>query len=117
MIGDGVESMLLCELFEDVESNRRRGGEPIEENEEFRVYFACRKRPGLSCLGDVVVRDFSGDRDRCRCGITKDGESLSLRIEKTRSRGCVRTSIVGRSKRATSGEFAGTTLSESKQSV
>jgi hypothetical protein len=42
VFGDGDESMLLLEDFEDEESKRRRGGEltevePLEENDDVRL--------------------------------------------------------------------------------
>ena len=113
VIGDGVESILLCDLFEDdEESYRSREGGLAEEKDEFCVNCVCLRRLGLSSLGDFVGRAFSGEEDLGCCRITNDGESLSLRIEKMRSRGCVCTSIVGRSKWATSGRDAGTTRSD-----
>ena len=45
--------MLLCDDLEEEELFRKSGGEDseeLEEKEEVRLYCACRKRLGLSCL-------------------------------------------------------------------
>ncbi len=91
--------MLLLDDFEDEELKRRRGGaeseaeEDEEEKEEVRLYCACLSRLGLLWSGDFVCEEVGGSGER-RWRITKDGQSLSLSIEKTRSQCVLRTSIV-----------------------
>lgn len=46
VIGDGVESMLLLDLAEEVESKRSSGGEPTEEEEETRSKRGRREKRG-----------------------------------------------------------------------
>lgn len=93
MIGEGVESMLLLDLEEadEVESYLKSGGESAEEIEGLRSKWGCRSRFGRSSRGEKPGKEeMDGSLvvlgGVCFCRITKEGQSLSFKIEKTRSR-------------------------------
>ena len=80
--------MLLSDDLEEDELKRNSGGvdsDAEEEKDEVRWYCACLSRLGLLCRGDLMGDEDLGSGEERRWRMTKDGQSLSLRIEKTRS--------------------------------
>ena len=78
--------------LDDDEDGRNRGGEPAEEKDEMRTLLGCRSRLGLTprCCGEGEGDALEGAADDGFGRMTKDGQSLSFRIEKIRApRGCV----------------------------
>ena len=84
--------MLELDALEDDEDSRSRGGEPADEKDEVRAELAWRSSLGLSprCGGEGEEDDLEGAGVDSFGRMTKDGQSLSFRIEKIRApRGCV----------------------------
>src|SRR5689334_8846363 len=101
--------MLVIEDLDEDESNRKSGGELAEEQEDVRFeYWLCLGRLGRrSFLGELLATwNCCGADEDCLGLIANEGQSLSFRMEKTRSRGLC-ASIVGRSNEATSRDPCG----------
>lgn len=86
-MGDGEESILLLDEFEEFESNRNSGGVLCVETEDNLWKWPARVKPGRSCLGDCVFCVRSGLEGGCFGLTANEGQSLSFKIEIRRSRG------------------------------
>lgn len=81
----------MLEALDEEELKRKSGGDPAEEMDDVLVFGPCRVSGGLSCRGEGEDEAFEGEgegEDRL-WRMTNEGQSLSFKIEKTRSRGCV----------------------------
>ena len=80
--------MLPLDDFEDDESNRSRGGELAEEKDEFRLeQWVCCRNLGRSWIGEIDGRTFEGGGNASARLIVNEGQELSFKMEKMRSRG------------------------------